>query len=72
MTHRKHPLLKNGRQIYLVTISMTDDHFFSVGSELLIVPQEGRLASRLFSPLGPGTRKTRSVCILRRFELVRA
>lgn len=29
--------------IYLVTESMTDDYFFSADSELLIVPQEGRL-----------------------------
>jgi homogentisate 1,2-dioxygenase len=29
--------------IYLVTESMTDDYFFSADSELLVVPQEGRL-----------------------------
>ncbi len=29
--------------IYLVTESMTEDYFFSADSELLIVPQEGRL-----------------------------
>ncbi|WP_416897066.1 MAG: homogentisate 1,2-dioxygenase [Minwuia sp.] len=29
--------------IYLVTASMTDDYFFSADSEMLVVPQEGRL-----------------------------
>ncbi|MEM8631693.1 MAG: homogentisate 1,2-dioxygenase [Pseudomonadota bacterium] len=29
--------------IYLITASMTDDYFYSADSELLIVPQEGRL-----------------------------
>ena len=29
--------------IYLVTESMTDDYFFSADSELLVVPQEGKL-----------------------------
>ena len=29
--------------IYLVTESMKDDYFFSADSELLVVPQEGRL-----------------------------
>jgi homogentisate 1,2-dioxygenase len=29
--------------IYLVTESMTDDYFYSADSELLVVPQEGRL-----------------------------
>ncbi|SFL30825.1 homogentisate 1,2-dioxygenase [Loktanella salsilacus] len=29
--------------VYLVTASMTDEYFFSADSELLVVPQEGRL-----------------------------
>lgn len=29
--------------VYLVTTSMTDDYFFSADSELLVVPQEGKL-----------------------------
>ena len=36
--------------IYLVTTSMTDDYFFSADSELLIVPQAGRL--RFVTELG--------------------
>ena len=29
--------------VYLVTESMTDEYFFSTDSELIIVPQEGKL-----------------------------
>lgn len=36
--------------IYLVTESMVDDYFFSADSELLVVPQEGRL--RFYTELG--------------------
>ena len=36
--------------IYLVTESMVDDYFYSADSELLIVPQQGRL--RFFTELG--------------------
>ena len=36
--------------IYLVTESMVDDYFFSADSELLVVPQEGKL--RFFTELG--------------------
>ena len=36
--------------IYLVTASMEDAYFYSADSELLIVPQEGRL--RFFTELG--------------------
>ncbi|GHF07334.1 homogentisate 1,2-dioxygenase [Aliiroseovarius zhejiangensis] len=36
--------------IYLVTESMVDDYFFSADSELLVVPQEGKL--RFYTELG--------------------
>ncbi|MDA5095085.1 homogentisate 1,2-dioxygenase [Aliiroseovarius sp. KMU-50] len=36
--------------IYLVTESMVDDYFFSADSELLVVPQDGRL--RFYTELG--------------------
>ncbi len=36
--------------VYLVTESMVDDYFFSADSELLVVPQEGRL--RFYTELG--------------------
>ncbi|MBT2132287.1 homogentisate 1,2-dioxygenase [Aliiroseovarius lamellibrachiae] len=36
--------------VYLVTESMVDDYFFSADSELLVIPQEGRL--RFYTELG--------------------
>jgi homogentisate 1,2-dioxygenase len=50
--------------IYLVTESMTDDYFFSADSELLIVPQEGRL--RFATELGIIDVESKEIAIIPR------
>lgn len=50
--------------IYLVTRSMTDEYFFSADSELLVVPQEGRL--RFVTELGILDLEPQEIAILPR------
>ena len=50
--------------IYLVTRSMEDEYFFSADSELLVVPQEGRL--RFCTELGVITLEPREIAIIPR------
>lgn len=50
--------------IYLVTQSMVDDYFFSADSELLVVPQEGRL--RFATELGVIDLEPKEIAILPR------
>ncbi|WP_417210400.1 homogentisate 1,2-dioxygenase [Antarctobacter sp.] len=50
--------------IYLVTESMVDDYFFSADSELLVVPQEGRL--RFATELGIIDLEPKEIAILPR------
>ncbi len=50
--------------IYLVTDSMVDDYFFSADSELLVVPQEGRL--RFATELGIIDLEPKEIAILPR------
>jgi homogentisate 1,2-dioxygenase len=50
--------------IYLVTESMTDDYFFSADSELLILPQEGRL--RFATELGVVDIEPKEIAIIPR------
>ena len=50
--------------VYLVTASMVDDYFYSADSELLVVPQEGRL--RFCTELGIIDLKPQEIAILPR------
>lgn len=50
--------------IYLVTRSMTDEYFFSADSELLVVPQEGRL--RFCTELGVIDLEPKEIAIIPR------
>jgi homogentisate 1,2-dioxygenase len=55
--------------IYLVTASMVDDYFYSADSELLVVPQEGRL--RFYTELGIIDLEPQEIAILPRGLLYR-
>ena len=55
--------------IYLVTTSMVDEYFYSADSELLIVPQEGKL--RLCTELGVISIEPREIAIVPRGLLYR-
>ncbi len=55
--------------IYLVTESMVDDYFFSADSELLVVPQEGRL--RFATELGIIDLEPKEIAIIPRGLLYR-
>ncbi|MEM6564177.1 MAG: homogentisate 1,2-dioxygenase [Pseudomonadota bacterium] len=55
--------------IYLVTASMEDDYFYSADSELLVVPQEGRL--RFCTELGIIDLEPKEIAILPRGLLYR-
>ena len=55
--------------VYLVTESMVDDYFYSADSELLVVPQEGRL--RFYTELGIIDLAPREIAILPRGLLYR-
>jgi homogentisate 1,2-dioxygenase len=55
--------------IYLVTASMEDAYFYSADSELLIVPQEGRL--RFFTELGIIDLEPQEIAIIPRGLLYR-
>ncbi|MGR3343336.1 MAG: homogentisate 1,2-dioxygenase [Paracoccaceae bacterium] len=50
--------------IYLVTESMEDDYFYSADSELLIIPQEGRL--RFYTELGTIDLEPKEISIIPR------
>ncbi len=50
--------------IYLVTESMQDDYFYSADSELLVIPQEGRL--RFYTELGIIDLEPKEIAILPR------
>ena len=55
--------------IYLVTASMEDEYFFSADSELLVVPQEGRL--RFYTELGVIDLEPKEIAIIPRGLLYR-
>jgi len=55
--------------IYLVTASMEDEYFFSADSELLIVPQDGRL--RFYTELGVIDLEPKEIAIIPRGMLYR-
>jgi len=55
--------------IYLATASMVDDYFYSADSELLVVPQEGRL--RFYTELGIIDLEPQEIAILPRGLLYR-
>ena len=55
--------------IYLVTASMVDEYFYSADSELLIVPQEGRL--RFCTELGIIDLEPKEIAIIPRGMLYR-
>ena len=55
--------------VYLATVSMVDDYFYSADSELLIVPQEGLL--RIFTELGVIDLEPKEIAILPRGLLFR-
>lgn len=55
--------------VYLVTASMTDDYFFSADSELLVVPQEGKL--RFATELGIIDVEPKEIAIIPRGLLYR-
>ncbi|MCG8425296.1 MAG: homogentisate 1,2-dioxygenase [Proteobacteria bacterium] len=50
--------------VYLATVSMEDDYFYSADSELLVVPQEGRL--RFYTELGIIDLQPQEIAILPR------
>jgi len=55
--------------IYLVTRSMEDEYFFSADSELLVVPQEGRL--RFHTELGTIDVEPKEICLMPRGMIFR-
>jgi homogentisate 1,2-dioxygenase len=55
--------------VYLVTASMEDAYFYSADSELLVVPQEGRL--RFFTELGIIDLEPQEIAIIPRGLLYR-